>query len=182
MIVTEPWEPNAVVVTRGGATTGADQATQTDPVMHVQPQVRPAAKKKAPIDIQEQKCIFMDVCPEFNDAEQPSTSSQMKDIPERFQKIFEWQSTDKISYKVSKLKLFLSSCLALIKDKEALAELEALIEVLPGEDHLPKKVNSIKTKLKIGHKLRMTAQIGDYDMDYIILDLGSDVNILTRQM
>ena len=27
----------------------------------------------------------------------------------------------------------------------------------------------------------MTAQIGDYDMDYIILDLGFDVNILTRQ-
>ena len=27
----------------------------------------------------------------------------------------------------------------------------------------------------------MTTQIGDYDMDYIILDLGSDVNILTRQ-
>ena len=24
-------------------------------------------------------------------------------------------------------------------------------------------------------------QIGDYDMDYIILDLGSDVNILTHQ-
>ena len=27
----------------------------------------------------------------------------------------------------------------------------------------------------------MTVQIGDYDMDYIILDLGSNVNILTRQ-
>ena len=27
----------------------------------------------------------------------------------------------------------------------------------------------------------MTAQIGEYDMNYIILDLGSDVNILTRQ-
>ena len=27
----------------------------------------------------------------------------------------------------------------------------------------------------------MTVKIGDYDMDYIILDLGSDVNILTRQ-
>ena len=27
----------------------------------------------------------------------------------------------------------------------------------------------------------MTAQIGDYYMDYIILDLGFDVNILTRQ-
>ena len=27
----------------------------------------------------------------------------------------------------------------------------------------------------------MTTQIEDYDMDYIILNLGSDVNILTRQ-
>ena len=27
----------------------------------------------------------------------------------------------------------------------------------------------------------MNAQIGDYEMDYIILDLGSDVNILTRK-
>ena len=27
----------------------------------------------------------------------------------------------------------------------------------------------------------MTAQIGDYDMDYISLDMGSDVNILNRQ-
>ena len=27
----------------------------------------------------------------------------------------------------------------------------------------------------------MTTQIGNYDMDYIILDLGSNVNILTRQ-
>ena len=35
--------------------------------------------------------------------------------------------------------------------------------------------------LKTGHELRTTAQIGDYDMDYIVLDLGSDVNILTRK-
>ena len=46
------------------------------------------------------------------------------------------------------------------------------------EDPPSKKVNSIKTKLKTGRKLRMTAQIGDYDMDYIILNLGFDVNIL----
>ena len=32
--------------------------------------------------------------------------------------------------------------------------------------------------LKIGRELRMTAQIGDYDKDYIILDMGSNVNIL----
>ena len=32
-----------------------------------------------------------------------------------------------------------------------------------------------------GREMRMNAQIGDYEMDYIILDLGSDVNILTCQ-
>ena len=76
----------------------------------------------------------------------------------------------------------MSSCLALIKDKEAIAELEALIETLSEGDPLLWKVNSVKTNFKMGHKLRMLMQIGDYDMDYIILDLGSDVNILTRQM
>ena len=86
---------------------------------------------------------------------------------------------DNNANEVSKLKPLLSSCLALIKDKEALAELEALIETLLEGDPPPKKVNSIKTKLKTRRELRITAQICDYDMDYIILDLGFDVNILT---
>ena len=42
-------------------------------------------------------------------------------------------------------------------------------------------VKHIRKILKTDHKLKMTTQIGYYDMDYIILDLGSDVNILTRQ-
>ena len=89
---------------------------------------------------------------------------------------------DKNANKVSKLKPLFSSCLALIKDKEVLAELEAHIKTLPEGDPLPKKVNSVKRKLKKGCELRMTTQIGYYDMDYIILNLGSDVNILTCQM
>ena len=39
----------------------------------------------------------------------------------------------------------------------------------------------MRKKFKTGSKLRMTAQIGDYEMDYISVDPGSDVNILTRQ-
>ena len=35
--------------------------------------------------------------------------------------------------------------------------------------------------LKNDRELRMITHIGDYNMEYIILDLGSDVNILTRQ-
>ena len=103
-------------------------------------------------------------------------------MPERFEKIYEQRTASKSEDKVSKLKPFLSSCLALIQDKDALAELEALIETLSEEDQPANKVNSVKTKFKMGHELRMSAQIGDYDMDYIILELGSVVNILMRMM
>ena len=69
----------------------------------------------------------------------------------------------------------------LMQDKYAIAELQAMIEELHVEPRPENKVNQVRKKIKTSRELRMTAQIGDYDMDYIILDLGSDVNILTRQ-
>ena len=54
-----------------------------------------------------------------------------------------------------------------------------MIEEIPLELRPRKKVSQVRKKFKTGCELRMTAQIGDYDMDYIILDLGLDVNILT---
>lgn len=38
-----------------------------------------------------------------------------------------------------------------------------------------------KHALCIGREMRLTAQIGEYEMDQVILDLGSDVNILPKQ-
>ena len=60
--------------------------------------------------------------------------------------------------------------MALIQDKDALAELEVLIEMISKEDQPTKKVNSVKTKFKMGRELRMSTRISDYDMDYIILN------------
>ena len=66
-----------------------------------------------------------------------------------------------------------------MQDKYAIAELQAMIGEIPVALQHEKKVNQVWKKYKTGRELRMTAQIGDYNMDYIILDLGSDVNILT---
>ena len=33
----------------------------------------------------------------------------------------------------------------------------------------------------MGRELRLNAQIGDYDMDFVILDMRFDVNIITKQ-
>ena len=60
-------------------------------------------------------------------------------------------------------------------------KLTTLIEET-SEDLRTKNIfNHVGKRLKTGHELRMTTQIGDYDMDYIILDMVYDVNILTRQ-
>ena len=68
-----------------------------------------------------------------------------------------------------------------MQDKDAIAELQTMIEEVPIEPQPEKKVNQVWKKFKTGCKLKMIAQIGDYNMDYIILDLGSYVNILMQQ-
>ena len=78
------------------------------------------------------------------------------------------------------MKPLLSSCLILIQDKDAIVKLQAIIDEIPVVSHFEKKVNQVRRKCKTGHELRMNTQIGGYDMDYIILDLGSDVNIIKR--
>ncbi len=38
-----------------------------------------------------------------------------------------------------------------------------------------------KHKTRIGNEMRLTMQIGDYEMDQVILDLGFDANVLPKQ-
>jgi hypothetical protein len=39
----------------------------------------------------------------------------------------------------------------------------------------------IKTYVQLGREMQLSTQIGDYDMDEVILDLGSEVNSLMKQ-
>ena len=89
-------------------------------------------------------------------------------------------SAPKSMKKVSILNHFFKSCLALVKDEDALEELSTLIKE-PHTSIQPKKnVNCLYKRTKTSRELRMNAQIGDYDMDFIILNFGADVNILIR--
>ena len=77
------------------------------------------------------------------------------------------------------LQQFFESCLSLERDPKALVELETLLY------HQVKTlkysvVNSLQ-KRKTGKEMRMNLQIRDYEVESVILDLGLDVNILTRQ-
>ena len=38
-----------------------------------------------------------------------------------------------------------------------------------------------KNKTRTGREMRLTAQIGEYEMDQVILDLRLDANVLSKQ-
>ena len=65
------------------------------------------------------------------------------------------------------------------RDPNALAEIENLLH-RPGEERKDSAVNSLH-KENMGKEMRMNIQIGDYEVDSFILDLGSDVHIMMRQ-
>ena len=42
-------------------------------------------------------------------------------------------------------------------------------------------MNQISRKIRTSKELHISAQIGDYDVDYVVLDLGSEVNVMTKK-
>ena len=83
------------------------------------------------------------------------------------------------SWQYGTLQQFFESCLSLARDLDALVEIKKLLH-RPDRELQDFAVNSLQKK-KTGKEMRMNIQIGDYEVDSVILDLGSDVNILTKQ-
>lgn len=82
-------------------------------------------------------------------------------------------------------KLFLQACMKLLCNKKAVENLQALIDNCTRNFDPPAKVKDIhklyKHRKRTGREMRLTMQIGDYEMDQVILDLGSDANVLPKQ-
>jgi len=71
----------------------------------------------------------------------------------------------------------------LLSDNEVVKGLQELINrcagTAPGDPHVVQKIEKHATRT--GREMRLTMQIGEYDMNQVILDLGSDVNVLPKQ-
>jgi hypothetical protein len=76
---------------------------------------------------------------------------------------------------VSKLVDFLYTCINLIKDERYVKELKHLIrqyEIGRIAPLLSRDVNQVSRKRRKNKELYLSAQIADYDVDYVVLDLG----------
>ena len=130
--------------------------------------VRKTPKKIPAFDVGREKGTFMEAKKYFAD---PSTSVATTQQHQQFQEA----SPDQVSTLTS----FLQSCMKLLRNQNALNDLQKVIascEPQRSSDR-GKTVNRVR---RTGREMRLHAQIGDYDMTDIILDLGSEVNVLTK--
>ena len=78
---------------------------------------------------------------------------------------------------------FLQSCLKLVRNEKAIGELQRIIyqyQQSSSVSSMQRAVHNIMGHTRTGREMRLTAQIGDFEMDEVILDLGSEVNVLTK--
>ena len=83
------------------------------------------------------------------------------------------------SWQHGTLRIFFEIFLSLEREYNALVELETLLHH-PDKTVKDSTVNSLQKRMT-GKEIRMNIQIGDYEVDSVILDLGSDVNIMTKK-
>ena len=81
----------------------------------------------------------------------------------------------------SMLTTFLETCMKLLHDSKAVKGLEEIITRCTGSGELRVVWKLRKHALRTGREMRLTTQIDEYEMDQVILDLGSDANVLPKK-
>ena len=91
---------------------------------------------------------------------------------------------EKLGTQVNTLTEFSKSGLELMKDRIVISMLYNMIDhCAKGRDALVAQimVNHVLHRKRTNGEFKFNAQIGEYDVDSVILDLGSDVNVLPKQ-
>ena len=70
-----------------------------------------------------------------------------------------------------------------MRNEKAIGELQRIIDQCHPSSSMSSAqcaVHNIMGHTRIGREMRLTAQVGEFEMDEVILDLGSEVNVLTK--
>jgi hypothetical protein len=184
LIYVEPrgTDPRVTFITRGGIAIGEDRTIQKKIVE--ESGIRKAVEKTQSFDARKERQIFEEARQEFK-GNQGSSSKMQPEIKEYgIPQAFDQSTSPKEGKEVSKLIEFLYTCLKLIRNENVVQELQNLIrqynlgKVYPL---LNRAVHHIGKKRIKNKELHLNAQIGDYDIDYVVLNLGSEVNVMMKQ-
>ena len=118
--------------------------------------------------------------PKFNLAHVKETFMEAKKI---FMEASTSGSKDQLEMKMdpSMITTFLGTCIKLLHDRKAMKGLQELNTRCAGlgEPHVVWKLG--KHTSRIGREMQLTTQIKEYEMDQVIMDLGSVANVLPKQ-
>jgi hypothetical protein len=146
--------------------------------------VRRDAEKTQVFDPRKEKHMFEEAIREFG-RDQASSAKTQPEVRECGMPLaFNQSSSPGEGKEVRKLMEFLCTCINLIKDEIVVQELKNLIrqyEVGRIDPLLNKSVHQVSRKRRTNKELHLNSQIGDYDIDYVVLELGSKVNVMMKQ-
>ena len=134
-----------------------------------------------------EKEIFKQARQEFQkeDIAMTSTVQQRKEAPEyKISSLLHHTSEIRSMGQVIIIKGFLQSCVKVLSYQSSMKILQNILEKcsIETEGKLePKTVNHLHTRRRKSREFRLNANIGDFNMGDIILDLGSEVNVLPKK-
>jgi hypothetical protein len=175
-------EPRVTIMTRGGVVTGDDKIIQGK-IME-DSGIRKATEKTQIFDAKKERQMFEEARKEFR-GDQGSTSKIRPDVREYEMPLdFDHSTSPKEGKEVRKLMEFLYTCIKLVQDESVVQELQNLIrqyELGKIDPLMNRALHQIGKKRRKNKELHLNAQIGEYDIDYVVLDLVSEVNVMTKQ-
>jgi hypothetical protein len=98
--------------------------------------------------------------------------------------VFDQATSPREGKELSKLMEFIYTCIKIIQDENVVRELQNLIkqyELGKIDPLLNRAVHQIGKRRRKDKELHLNSQIGKYDIDYVVLDLGSEVNVMIKK-
>jgi hypothetical protein len=174
---------NINIVTHGGTKTGSD-AVPWEPAQNQW--IKKNTEPKNQFDVPKEE-TFKEARQEFQKANSTSTSTAQpfKEAPE-YDMSPSLDHTNGMQPKgqVSTIKGFLQSCVKVLSDPSSMKILQNILEKCSNETEEkiePKTINHLHTRRRTSREFRLNDNIGDFNMGDIILDLGSEVNVLPKK-
>lgn len=146
--------------------------------------IRKTAEKTQSFDAKKERKIFEEAIREFKE-DQGSSSKTRPEVREYgMPQAFDHSVSLKEGKEVSKLMDFLYTCIKLIQDENDVKKIQNLIRQYELGNIVPllnKAVHQIARRRRTNKELHLNAQIGEYDIDCVVLDLGLEVNVMTKK-
>jgi hypothetical protein len=175
-------DPRVPVITRGGVVIGEYKPTQGNTTEDLG--IRKATEKTQMFDARKERQMFEEARNKFR-GDQGSLSKTRPEVREYGMPLaFDQSTSPKEGKEVSKLIEFLYTCIKLAQDESVVQELQNLIrqyELGKIDPLLNREIHQIGKKRRKNKELHLNAQIGEYEIDYVVLDLGSKVNVMMKQ-